>query len=47
MYCTNTMKITLKNNTVANKALDILRSRLAEGFSVNKYYKRNPWLRQE
>ena len=42
MYCTNTMKITLKNNTVANKALDILRSRLAEGFSVNKYYKRNP-----
>lgn len=42
MYYTNTMKITLKNNTVANKALEILRSRLSAGFAADNGYRRSP-----
>lgn len=42
MYYTNTMKVTLKNNTVANKALEILRSRLSAGFAADNGYRRSP-----
>ena len=42
MYYTNSVKITLKNNTVANKALAILRNRLSVGFAVDNGYRRNP-----
>ena len=45
MYYTNTVKITLTNSTIANKALDILRSRLSAGFAVDNNYRRNPSLR--
>lgn len=42
MYCTNTMKITLKNNTVANKVLAILRNRLNAGLDIDTMYRRIP-----
>ena len=42
MYYTNTMTITLKNNTSANQALAILRSRLSAGFAADNAYRRNP-----
>ena len=42
MYYNNTLKVTMKNNTVANKALEILRSRLAEGFSDDNGYRTKP-----
>ena len=42
MYYTNTVKITLNNSTSANKALEILRSRLSAGFAVDNNYRRNP-----
>ena len=44
MYYTNTVKITLKNNESATKALEILRNRLNAGFEIDKNYKRNPSL---
>ena len=42
MYYTNSVKITMKNNEAAVKALEILRNRLDAGFEVDKIYRRNP-----
>ena len=42
MYYTNSMKVTLKNAEAATKALEVLRTRLIEGFDCDKSYARIP-----
>ena len=42
MYYTNAVKIILKNNNSATNALNILRSRLNTGFSVDEIYRTKP-----
>ena len=42
MYYTNSMKITLKNAESATKALEVLRTRLIEGFECDNDYERVP-----
>ena len=42
MYYTNSVKIILKNNESAIKALEILRTRLDAGFNADKIYKGSP-----
>lgn len=42
MYWTNKMTVTLKNNSMAVKALEILKNRLSSGFGCDIAYKKNP-----
>ena len=42
MYYTNSVKITMKSNEAAAKALEILRNRLNAGFEIDKGYRNNP-----
>jgi len=41
----NSMEITFETNTTALEALEILKNRLADGFSCDKTYRRNPSMR--
>ena len=38
MYYTNSMKVTLKNAEAATKALEVMRTRLIEGFECDNDY---------
>jgi hypothetical protein len=42
MYYNNSMKVTLKNAEAATKALEVLRTRLIEGFECDNDYERVP-----
>ncbi len=41
----NSMKITLRNNAIATEALEILKTRLADGFDCDQEYNDNPSMR--
>ena len=42
MYYTNNIEITMKDNDSAQKALEILKNRLTDGFECDKSYKKGP-----